>query len=42
MFTRSKKEEDKAVKWEEFPWENIFIKTDIIKKWSVVDMKKIN
>ena len=27
--------------WVEFPWESIFIKTDIIKKWRKVNMKKI-
>ena len=41
-----KKDESQAqskeeAKWEEFPWEQIFIKTDIIKKWNKVDMKKI-
>ena len=33
--------EPEPAKWEEFPWENIIVKTDIIKKWADVDMKKI-
>jgi hypothetical protein len=28
--------------WQEFPWEQIIIKTDIIKKWSKVDVKYVN
>ena len=27
--------------WKEFPWEDIIIKTDVIKKWSKVDVRKI-
>ena len=29
-------------KWKEFPWEDIMVKTNVIKKWSKVDMKYIN
>lgn len=28
--------------WQEFPWEQVIVKTDIILKWKKVDMKKIN
>ena len=38
IFVKSEEEN----KWKEFPWEDIMIKTDVIKKWSKVDMKYIN
>ena len=43
-FGSNKNEEDKnedGDKWEEFPWEDIMIKTDVIKKWDQVDMRYI-
>ena len=40
IFSFSKSEDDN--KWQEFPWEKIIIKTDVIKKWSKVDTKYIN
>ena len=43
-FGSNKNEEDKndeLDKWEEFPWEDIMIKTDVIKKWDKVDMRYI-
>ena len=40
VFSFPKSEEEN--KWKEFPWEQIIIKTDVIKKWSKVDTKYIN
>jgi hypothetical protein len=28
--------------WTEFPWDDILVKTDVIKKWKAVDMKHVN
>ena len=33
--------QDEPEKWQEFPWEQIMIKTNVIKKWEAVDMKQI-
>ena len=41
IFTFTQKEEQQDI-WQEFPWEKIMIETDIIKKWSAVDMKYVN
>ena len=42
FFKKSKDEADREPVWQEFPWEQVIVKTDIIQKWKKVDIKKIN
>ena len=42
FFKKSKDEGEREPVWQEFPWEQVIVKTDIIQKWKKVDMKKIN
>lgn len=35
------KRKDEIEGWQEFPWETAIIKTDVLKKWSKVDMKLV-
>jgi hypothetical protein len=36
---QSKRSDSKE--WQEFPWEQIMVKTNVIKKWHMVDMQAI-
>lgn len=42
FFKKSKDDGEREPVWQEFPWEQVIVKTDIIQKWKKVDMKKIN
>lgn len=42
FFKKSKDEGEREPVWQEFPWEQVIVKTDIIQKWKKVDMKKIH
>ena len=42
FFKKSKDDGANEPVWQEFPWEQVIVKTDIILKWKKVDMKKIN
>lgn len=42
FFRKPKDESEKDGAWQEFPWEQVIVKTDIIAKWKKVDMKKIH
>ena len=33
---------ENQIKWQELPWEDIIVKTNVITKWKDVDMKQIN
>jgi hypothetical protein len=42
FFKKTKDEGGSEPVWQEFPWEQVIVKTDIILKWKKVDMKKIH
>lgn len=42
FFKKNKEDSDNEPIWQEFPWEQVIVKTDIIQKWKKVDMKKIH
>ena len=42
FFKKSKDDGEHEPVWQEFPWEQVIVKTDIIQKWKKVDMKKIH
>ena len=41
FFKKSKDDGGSEPVWQEFPWEQVIVKTDVILKWKKVDMKKV-
>lgn len=41
-FGRSDQATTSQIKWQELPWEDLIVKTNVITKWKDVDMKHIN